>query len=203
MPAGFQSILFSLSNVIIQSSINSFGSIAMAGNTAGVSLDSFIYMTNNAMAQTNLSFISQNYGAGKRERIFPIMGSSMLITFLVSLVLGNTIYLFHDFFLGIYAKDPAVIAFGVIRLKYLLTVYFIYNIEGILVSTLRGFGYSLQPMILSIFAICGLRIFWVLLVFRQIGTPESLYLTYPVSWTAALLLQSALFFYVFGKKKAL
>ncbi|MBQ0070299.1 MAG: MATE family efflux transporter, partial [Spirochaetales bacterium] len=123
MPAGFQSILFSLSNVIIQSSINSFGSIAVAGNTAGVSLDSFVYMTNNAMAQTNLSFISQNYGAGKRERIFPVMRASMVITFLVSCVLGNGIYLFRDFFLGIYAKDSEVIAFGAIRLKYLLTVY--------------------------------------------------------------------------------
>ena len=203
VPAGLQSVLFSISNVLIQSSVNSFGSLAVAGNTAANSIDGFLYTVNNCLAQTNLSFISQNYGARKKERILPIMKSSIIITVASSLILGTICLFFGPNILSLYSGESEVVAYAMIRVKYVLTVYFIFAFEEMVVSCIRSLGYSIAPMFISVFCICGLRIMWVLTYFAYHHTLESLYFAYPLSWTVAALFHVSLFLYLWKKKNPL
>ena len=140
VPAGLQSVLFSISNVLIQSSVNSFGSLAVAGNTAANSIDGFLYTVNNCLAQTNLSFVSQNYGARKKERILPIMKSSIIITVTSSMILGTICLFFGPNILSLYSRESEVVAYAMIRVKYVLTVYFIFAFEEMVVSCIRALG---------------------------------------------------------------
>ena len=203
VPAGLQSVLFSISNVLIQSSVNSFGSLAVAGNTAANSIDGFLYTVNNCLAQTNLSFVSQNYGARKKERILPIMKSSIIITVTSSLILGTICLFFGPNILSLYSGESEVVAYAMIRVKYVLTVYFIFAFEEMMVSCLRSLGFSLTPMATSIFCICGIRILWVFTVFSHFRTPESLYIVYPVSWIVAAIAHTLFFTYIWRHKNPL
>lgn len=203
VPAGLQSVVFSVSNVLIQSSVNSFGSLAVAGNTAANSVDGFMYTVNNCLAQTNLSFLSQNFGAGKKERMAPIMKSSFLITVTSSLILGILCLSFGDRILSLYSKESEVISFGMIRVRYVLTIYFLFAFEEMMVSCLRSLGFSLTPMATSIFCICGIRILWVFTVFSHFRTPESLYIVYPVSWIVAAIAHTLFFTYIWRHKNPL
>lgn len=203
VPAGLQSVLFSISNVLIQSSVNSFGSLAVAGNTAANSIDGFLYTVNNCFAQTNLSFISQNYGAGKRERILPIMKSSMLITVTASLILGTVSLFFGPTILSLYSGEGEVVSYAMIRVRYVLTVYFIFAFEEMTVSCIRALGYSIAPMFISVFCICGFRIMWIFTYFASHHTLESLYIAYPLSWSVATVFHVSLLLYIWKKKNPL
>ena len=203
VPAGLQSVLFSISNVLIQSSVNSFGSLAVAGNTAANSIDGFLYTVNNCLAQTNLSFISQNYGAGKRERILPIMKTSMVITVLSALILGSVSLFFGPAILSLYSGESEVIAYAMIRVKFVLTVYFIFSFEEMVVSCIRALGYSIAPMFISVFSICGFRILWIFTYFAFHHTLQSLYFAYPISWSIAAIFHVSLLLYIWKKKNPL
>ncbi|MGN0907648.1 MAG: MATE family efflux transporter [Bullifex sp.] len=200
VPAALQSVLFSLSNVLIQSSVNTFGSLAVAGNTAANSIDGFLYTVNNTLAQTNLSFLSQNYGAGKKERIVPIMRSSMIITVLAAMILGTICLFFGPTILSLYSDESEVIAFAMYRVRIVLSVYFIFAFEEMTVSCIRALGYSVLPMLISIFCICGFRIMWIFTYFAYHHTLQSLYIAYPLSWTLATVFHVFVLLYIWKKR---
>lgn len=182
LPAGLQGAVFSISNVLIQSSVNSFGSIAMAGNTAASNLEGFVYTSMNAVYQTALSFTSQNMGAGKYERIGMILRRCVALVTIIGLALGGLVVLFHQPLLSIYSTDPEVISYGTIRLFIICLPYFLCGIMDTLVGMLRGMNYSILPMIASIVGVCGLRIVWIFTVFRWNHTLFTLYISYPITW---------------------
>lgn len=187
LPAGFQGALFSISNILIQSGINSFGSVVMAGNTAAGNLEGFVYMGMNAVYQTSLSFTSQNMGAKQYDRVKKIFWTCVGVVIVVGLVLGVGAWLLGDKLLRLYTSEPEVIKYGVERLGVVSATYFICGIMDTMVGGLRGMGYSITPMIVSLTAVCILRMIWIATIFQSIHTPVVLYLSYPVSWTIAAI----------------
>ncbi len=187
LPAGFQGALFSISNILIQSGINSFGSVVMAGNTAAGNLEGFVYMGMNAVYQTSLSFTSQNMGAKQYDRVKKIFWTCVRVVIVVGLVLGVGAWLLGDKLLRLYTDEPEVIKYGVERLGVVSATYFICGIMDTMVGGLRGMGYSITPMIVSLTAVCILRMIWIATIFQSIHTPVVLYLSYPVSWTIAAI----------------
>lgn len=187
LPAGFQGALFSISNILIQSGINSFGSVVMAGNTAAGNLEGFVYMGMNAVYQTSLSFTSQNMGAKQYDRVKKIFWTCVGVVIVVGLVLGVGAWLLGDKLLRLYTDEPEVIKYGVERLGVVSATYFICGIMDTMVGGLRGMGYSITPMIVSLTAVCILRMIWIATIFQSIHTPVVLYLSYPVSWTIAAI----------------
>lgn len=182
LPAGVQGAIFSISNVLIQSSVNSFGSIAMAGNSASSNLEGFIYTSMNAVYQTSLNFTSQNLGAGKRERLTPILLRCLGVVVGIGAGLGLIFYLLRYPLLGIYTSDPEVAAYGVLRLEVFCATYFLCGMMDVCCGSIRGLGYSMLPTIVSLTGACGLRILWLVTVFQWDRTLWILYLSYPVSW---------------------
>ena len=150
LPAGLQGAIFSISNVLIQSSINSFGSVAMAGNTAAGNLEGFVYTSMNAVYQTNLSFTSQNMGAGNWKRMKKILGICLVFVSVVGLVMGRGFVFFGHQLLGIYSSDPEVIQYGINRMQVICGTYLLCGIMDVLVGSMRGMGYSFVPMIVSL-----------------------------------------------------
>lgn len=188
LPAGIQSSLFSISNVIIQSSINSFGDVVMSGNTAGGNIEGFINIIENAFYQAALTFTGQNYGAKKYKRTKNVFWICAALTAVTSLVMSVGVYIFAEPLLKIYLpNEPDAIKYGVIRTAFIVLPHLIFGLQNTFVGQLRGLGYSMAPMIISIFGICVFRIFWIYTVFRQVGTLECLYLSYPISWVISLL----------------
>ena len=183
LPAGFQGMVFSISNVLIQSSVNSFGSIVMAGNTAAANIEGFVYTAMNAFYQTNLSFTSQNYGAKNKERIGKVLLCCLGLVTVVGAVVGNGAYLLGNFLLGFYTTDPQVIVYGMNRLAIISTMYFICGLMDVMVGSIRGLGYAVMPMIVSLMGACAFRVVWIFTVFRIFHTQFSLYISYPISWT--------------------
>lgn len=200
LPAGLQSVVFSLSNVLIQSSVNSFGSTVMAGNTAANNIEGFIYSSMNAMHQTCLSFTAQNYGAKKTRRITRIFVDCLLIVSVIGLIMGAGSYLFGEFLLGIYSSDPQVIQYGMIRLSIIAICYFLCGIMEVCVAALRGIGYSFMPMIVSMLGACVFRIVWILTIFQMFRSIETLYYSYPLSWILTISVHLICYFCV--RKKA-
>ena len=182
LPAGMQGAIFSISNVLIQSSINSFGSVVMAGSTAASNIEGFVYNAMNSLYQTSLSFTSQNYGAGKLDRVNRILLLCLGSVTVVGLVLGNGAYFFGRQLLGIYSSDPEVISYGLIRMAYLCVPYFTCGVMDVFVGSLRGMGYSIMPMLVSLTGACGFRILWIFTVFRYSHTLETLFVSYVISW---------------------
>lgn len=187
LPAGVQGMIFSMSNIIIQSSVNFFGDIAMSGSTAASSLEGFVYTSMNAVYQTTLSFTSQNYGAGKYDRIKKILYECLILVTIVGLILGNGIYFFGNFFLGLYSPYEDVIAMGLVRLKSICTIYFLCGLMEVFCGTLRGLGYGIMPMVVSLIGACGFRILYIYTYFQSHKTLDVLYLSYPLSWTLTIL----------------
>lgn len=181
-PAGLQGMVFSLSNVLIQSSVNSFGSIAMAGNTAAMNIEGFVYISMNTFHQTAMSFISQNFGAGKQERIKKILLLCLGMVTTVGLVMGFSAYFAGTPLLSIYSSDPKVIRYGLLRLSVICTTYCLCGIMDTMVGALRGIGYSFMPMVVSLLGACGLRIIWIFTVFQWHQSLFTLYISYPVTW---------------------
>lgn len=201
LPAGLQGAIFSISNILIQSSINSFGAIAMAGNTAAGNIEGFVYTSMNAIYQTALSFVSQNVGAGQQKRIPKIALSCMGIVFVVGAVFGNAAYRLGTELLSIYSSDPEVIAYGVDRLKVVCQIYFLCGMMDVAVGILRGMGYSIMPMLVSLAGACGLRVIWIFTVFVWKHSLFVLYLSYPITWTITLCIHTLCFIIVWKRKR--
>lgn len=183
LPAGLQGSLFSISNVLIQSSVNSFGSIAMAGNTAASNIEGFVYTAMNAFHQTAISFTGQNYGAHKIKRIGKILLICQISVILVGLVLGNAAYFFSGTLLQLYAPDDAeVIVYGTLRLSIICVTYCLCGMMDVMVGALRGMGYSIMPMLVSLTGACLFRVVWIYTVFQRYRTLKCLYYSYPISW---------------------
>lgn len=195
LPAGFQGMVFSLSNVVIQSAVNSFGAIAVAGNSAASNIEGFVYMAMNAFYQATISFTSQNHGAKEYKRIYRILLAGQLYVIATGLLLGNLAVFFGNELLSIYSPSPEVIAAGMSRLKVICTVYALCGIMDVFVGALRGIGYSVIPMIVSLVGACGLRLIWIATVFQipQYHSLTTVYLSYPITWTITLSVHAITF----------
>lgn len=200
LPAGLQSIVFNISNVLIQSSVNSFGSLVMAGNTAAQNIEGFVYTAMNSIYQTSLNFTSQNYGAKQYKRIDTILLQCLLVVSVIGLVLGIGAYVCGETLLSIYSSDPEVISYGMNRLAIISTCYFLCGIMDVFVGSLRGLGYSIIPMIVSLSGACLLRVIWIFTIFSMYQTQFSLYLSYPITWIVTA--SAHLITYVIVRKKA-
>ncbi len=182
IPAGMQGALFSISNVLIQSSVNSFGSVAMAGNTAGSNIEGFVYTAMNAFHQAAISFCGQNYGARKYKRMGKVLLICELLVVAVGALMGNAVYFGGGTLLRLYSTDAEVIRYGILRMGYICTLYFLCGMMDVAVGVLRGMGYAIMPMLVSLTGACLLRVVWIYTVFQEYHTLECLYLSYPISW---------------------
>lgn len=182
LPAGIQSVVFNISNVLIQSSVNSFGPIVLAGNTAAQNIEGFVYTSMNGIYQTCLSFTSQNYGAKNYKRINKILIECLLTVTVAGLFFGQGAYRLGTHLLGFYTSDPQVVQYGLNRLSVVSATYFICGLMDVICGTMRGIGYSIMPMIVSLVGACLFRIIWIFTVFRAYHTQFSLYVSYPISW---------------------
>jgi putative MATE family efflux protein len=201
LPAGVQGTLFSISNVLIQSSVNSFGAIAVAGNTAASNIEGFVYVAMNSFYQASISFTGQNYGAGKRVRVLKVAVICEVAVIAVGLVLGNAAYLFGDKLLLLYSNRPEVIAYGVRRLAVICVYYCLCGMMDVMVGVLRGMGHSLLPMFVSLTGACLFRIIWIMTIFRQIRTLECLYWSYPFSWAVTFAFHLLCFIIIFFRTR--
>ena len=196
LPAGIQGCSFSISNVLIQSSINSFGAMAMAGNTAASNIEGFVSTAQDAFAQAALSFTGQNMGAGKTRRVNRILLLCLVLVTGTGLVLGTGAFLLGHQLLGIYSADPQVIAFGIRRMSICCVLQFVGGLMGVMVGVLRGMGYSFIPMAITIGFVCGFRVVWIFTVFAMFPTLEALYVSYPITWGLAALCDGVCFLIV-------
>ena len=201
LPAGLQGTIFSISNVLIQSSINSFGSIAIAGNSASSNLEGFMYTSMNSVYQAALSFAGQNMGARKYSRLKKVLCNCLAIVTGIGIGMGAIMYLFRYQLLGIYSSDMDVINFGIERLELFCLTYFPCGAMDVMVGQMRGMGYSIVPMIVSLVGVCGIRIVWIFTVFKASNSLLTLYMSYPVSWVVTLAVHFSTFLYVYHKVK--
>lgn len=201
LPAGLQSLVFNISNILIQSSINSFGAVAMAGSTAAANVESFEYMINNSCSQAALSFTSQNMGAGKRNRIDKILLGCLGIMSVFAILFSVAVNLFGGQILGIYTQDPQVIAFGSIRFLVIGSGLLLCGIMDQFPGVLRGLGYSILPMMVTLTGACLLRIVWLYTVFQWIPTLDIVFASYPVTWGVTSLAYLVCYLVIRKKKK--
>ena len=196
LPAGLQSVIFNISNVLIQSSINSFGATVVAGNTAASNIEGFVYTSMNALYQTSLSFTSQNLGARQFGRIDKILVRCLALVFVIGLVLGNGAHLLGQTLLGIYTGEPEVIAYGMMRLGVVSVTYCLCGMMDVVAGSVRGLGYSILPMLVSLVGACVFRIIWIFTVFQWQHTLFSLYISYPISWALTICAHLVCYFAV-------
>ena len=185
VPAGLQNSLFAISNVLFQSSINSFGTAHISGSAAASSLEGFCYVAMNSFQQTSLNFCGQNYGAGDLKRVKKVNNTCLLTVSAVGLFTGCLIYFFGRPLLGIYIHDSAsAINFGMERMKYILIPYFLCGIMDVVTGSMRGIGSSVIPMVITIVGVCVMRIVWIYTVFSmpQYHSFAGLMISYPISW---------------------
>ena len=199
VPAGMQGALFSISNVLIQSSVNSFGSVAMAGNTAASNIEGFVYTAMNAFHQAAISFSGQNYGARKYKRIRKVLLICEVMVVVVGALMGNVAYLFGGTLLKLYTVDPEVIEYGILRMRIICTPYFLCGMMDVAVGALRGMGYAIMPMLVSLTGACLLRVVWIYTIFQSYRTLECLYFSYPISWGLTFAVHLVCFVIVFRK----
>jgi len=196
IPAGIQSTVINFSNVLLQSSVNSFGSTAMAGYTAANNIFGFLYATANSVTQACMSFTSQNFGAGKWKRMDKVLRNCILLSVILSLILGGGSYLFGPELLRIYTSDPKVIQCGMEVLLYTTVTYFMCGLMDLFPGALRGMGHSAVPMLLSIIGTVGTRILWIFLVFPRHRSLDILFISYPASWLITIILQVICYLFV-------
>ena len=202
LPAGMQSSLFSISNVMIQSSINSFGDVLMSGNAAAGNIEGFVYASLNAFHQTAVNFIGQNAGARQYKRVSKTLLICLGSVALTGLALGTLVYSLGPTLLSLYITDSQeAISWGMIRLTCVCIPYFICGMMDVSTGALRGLGESFIPMVISVLGVCGIRIGWICTLFQlpAFHTPQSLYISYPISWLATFLCQMLAFLYVYRK----
>lgn len=196
VPAGIQSTVINFSNALLQSSVNSFGSIAMAGYTAANNVLGFLFVSVNSVTQACMSFTSQNFGVGKYKRMDRVLIDCLILTVTVGLTLGCGAYFFGTEILQIYTEDPEVIRCGIEILSITTVPYFLCGIMDLFPGALRGMGYSVVPMILSIIGTVGTRILWIFVFFPQNRSLFFLFISYPGSWIATIVMQVVCFFFV-------
>lgn len=204
VPAGLQSSLFAISNVLIQSSINSFGDVFMSGNAAAGNIEGFIYVALNAFHQTAVNFMGQNAGAQQYKRVSRTLVICLCCVALTGLSLGALGYHFGPALLSMYITDsPEAIEYGMLRLGIICLAYFICGLMDVSTGALRGLGASFVPMVISVLGVCGIRIGWIYTIFQmpQFHTPQSLYVSYPVSWAVTFLCQMFAFFLIHRRMK--
>lgn len=203
LPAGIQNCLFSISNVIIQSSINSFGDIFMSGNAAAGNIDSFLYVTLNGFHQAALNYIGQNVGAGQYKRVKKVLLVCLSCVVVLGVVLATVILRFGPTLLSIYVPDSAeAVKWGMVRLSCMCYPFIFGGMMDVSTGALRGMGTSVSPMIISILGICGLRIVYIYTVFQlpAFHTPQCLYYSYGISWAVTFLAQAVAFALVYRKR---
>lgn len=201
-PAGIQGSLFSISNVIIQSSVNSFGSVVMSGNAAAQNIEGFVYISMNSVSQTALNYAGQNHGAGKFDRLKKIMFGCLGLAFGAGVSLGGMAVLLSRPLLSIYITDSEeAIKYGVVRLLFICLPYFLCGIMDVATGMLRGIGSSIAPMFITVAGVCGLRILWIYTVFRmpQYHSLEILYSSYMISWSVTFAVEFVVFWLMLGK----
>ncbi len=202
LPAGIQSSLFSISHVVLQSAVNSFGSSAIvAGNTAAANIEGFVYASMNAYSQASTTFTSQNYGAQKIKNCRKVLLYSLLCVFISGAVVGLIALANAKSLLGIYNSNIDVINIGIKRMRVICTTYYLCGMMDVFVGGLRGLGYSVLPMFFSLLGAVGIRIVWVATIFQQNHTLEILYLTYPVSWIVTIIFHLCCYLIVYKKVK--
>lgn len=202
LPAGFQGMLFSISNVLIQSSINTFGPSGIAGNAVAGNIEGFIYAAMNTLYQASLTFIGQNVGAKKPERIHKITFICFVYVVIIGVLGGQLVVRLGDMLISIYNDKREVIDAGIIRLKYVAQPYVFCGLMDMLVGSLRGMGKSVVPMIVSLLGACVFRVIWVLTVFAADPRPEVLYISYPISWFVTASVHFVCYMIVYKKLSA-
>ena len=205
LPAGIQSSLFSISNVLIQSSINSFdNAVLMSGNGAAANIEGFVFATMNGVHQTAVNYVGQNSGAHRFDRVKKVFLLCLTCVAIIGGIVSSFVCIFGEELLGIYITDSQqAIQYGVIRFSFVCTTYVICGLMDVSTGALRGLGSSFTPMVISVLGVCGLRVAWIYTVFRmpQFHTPESLYITYPLSWLLTFAAQTIAFIIIYKKKK--
>ena len=201
IPAGIQSTVINFSNALLQSSVNSFGSTAMAGYTAANNILGFLYVAVNAITQACMSFTSQNYSVGKQKRMDRVLLDCAILSVGVSLILGVGAYIFGTQLLGIYTSDASVVACGLEILSITTVPYFFCGIMDLIPGALRGMGHSAVPMILSIIGTVGTRILWIYVFFPHNRSLHFLFISYPGSWIFTIVMQAVCFYFV--RKKSI
>lgn len=201
LPAGIQGSVFSLSNVVIQSTINSFGSAVMAGNGAAGNIEGFVYVGMNAFYQSCLTFTGQNYGAGKIDRVKKTLYCCQFLVIVTGLVLGIGAWFFGEPLLSIYASEADVIQAGMVRLGYVARFYFLCGIMDVMVGSLRGLGYSIFPMIMSLIGACLFRLLWIYFIFPLNPIPDTVYVSYPITWIITITAHILTYIYAMHKIK--
>jgi Na+-driven multidrug efflux pump len=188
-PAGLQGMLFSFSNVIIQSSVNSFGATVVAGNSAAMNIEGFVYVSMNSYYQACITFVSANVGARRFDRINKILIRAEGCVILTGMILGGLVNLFGYELLSIYTNSEVVVHAGLTRMRYVSLCYFLCGMMEVMVGSIRGLGYAILPMIVSLIGACALRLVWIFTLFQtsRFHEPKYLYLTYPVSWVITFL----------------
>jgi len=200
LPAGIQGSLFSVSNVIIQSSVNSFGPMVMAGNSAAISIEAFIFTSLDAVNQSSIASVSQNMGARKYDRTKRAVLCCLLMEFVIGGVFGWAMRIFARPLIGIFTQGEEAIAAGVLRVSLLGVVYFSNGMQHLMGGVMRSHGYGILPTCVTFMGICGFRIIWVFTVFAHFRTMEALYISYPVSWVITAVAQSI--FYLALRRRA-
>ncbi len=198
LPAGVQGMIFSLTNVMVQASVNSFGAIIVAGNSAAANIESFIYFAMNAFYQATISFTSQNVGARRIKRVDKIITRGEICVLAVGITLGILAVVFGRQLLGIYTTSDEVVEAGMHRLHIIALTYAICGAMDVMVGSLRGMGCSLTPMLVSLIGVCGLRILWIMTIFQipQFHTIDMLFYTYPITWIVTLTAHIVTFFVI-------
>ncbi len=196
IPAGIQSTVINFSNVLLQSSVNSFGSVAMAGYTAANNILGFLYVSVNSITQACMSFTSQNYGVGKTKRMDRVLADCLVLTVVVALVLGMLSYVFGPQILSIYNDEPEVIKSGMEILSFTTITYFLCGIMDLFPGALRGMGHSAVPMLLSVIGTVGTRVVWIFMIFPYNRSLDILFISYPASWLITIIMQVTCFYFV-------
>lgn len=202
IPAGIQSCMFSLSNVLLQSAVNSFGAVAVSGNAAVANLEGFMYVIENSFHQTAVNFVGQNCGALQFRRVKKVTGLCMLYAAVAGLLFGGLMCLFGPQLLSLYITDsPEAIAIGISRMFVDVAPYFLFGLQDVVTGALRGIGASFVSMILTVLGICGIRVLWIYTVFQipRFHSQTVLYVSYPLSWIVTLIIQLTAFSVIFRR----
>ena len=202
IPAGIQSCMFSLSNVLLQSAVNSFGAVAVSGNAAVANLEGFMYVIENSFHQTAVNFVGQNCGALQFRRVKKVTGLCMLYAAVAGILFGGLMCLFGPQLLSLYITDsPEAIAIGISRMFVDVAPYFLFGLQDVVTGALRGIGASFVSMILTVLGICGIRVLWIYTVFQipRFHSQTMLYISYPLSWIVTLVIQLTAFAVIFRR----
>ena len=202
LPAGLQFCLFDIANVIIQSSINSFGDLVVSAVSSSHSIEGFVYVCINSFSHAALNFTGQNIGANQHSRIPKILGQCMLCVFVVGITTGSLVFAFAEQLLSIYLpKSPEAISYGVTRLGFIVLTYFICGLMEVVSGTMRGMGFSITPMIITIICVCVFRIIWIYTIFQipEYHSLECLFVSYPISWMLSFIVELVVFPFIFHK----